>query len=157
MPLLYPFDLEDGVFDDCPYDVINDHLRCWNSIDEKVVGVSVTTPMFSDGVVDYHPREHGPGFLMCGVPMHMHSKLGDAYNNHYSGFVYHPEHFRMGANRLQYTDLSPSTTCEDHVRMHDLIQGKNHRPECYIHSRCTPRNDQLPIMGINDDNRQKIP
>ena len=26
VPLLYPFDLEDGVFDDCPYDVINDHL-----------------------------------------------------------------------------------------------------------------------------------
>ena len=26
MPLLYPFDLEDGVFDDCPYDVINAHL-----------------------------------------------------------------------------------------------------------------------------------
>ena len=73
MPLLYPFDLEDGVFDDCPYDVINDHLRCWNSIDEKVVGESVTTPIFSDGVVDYRPREHGPGFLMCGVPMHMHS------------------------------------------------------------------------------------
>ena len=26
VPLLYPFDLGDGVFDDCPYDVINDHL-----------------------------------------------------------------------------------------------------------------------------------
>ena len=26
VPLLYPFDLEDGVFDDCPYDVTNDHL-----------------------------------------------------------------------------------------------------------------------------------
>ena len=39
--------------------------------------MSVTTPIFSDGVVDYHPCEHGPGFLMCGVPMHMHSKLGD--------------------------------------------------------------------------------
>ena len=115
------------------------------------------TPIFSDDVVDYHPREHGPGFLMCGVPVHMYSKLGNAYNKHYSGFVYHPEQFRMGANRLQYTDLSPSTTCLDHVKMHDLIQGKDHRPECYIHSRCTPRNDQLPIMGINDDNRQKIP
>ena len=44
---------------------------------------------FSDGVVDYHPREHGTSFLMCGVPMHMHSKLGDAHNKHYSGFVYH--------------------------------------------------------------------
>ena len=90
--------------------------------------------------------------------MHMHSKLGDAYNKHYSGFVYHPEHFRMDTNCLQYMDLSASTTCVDHVRMHDLIQGrKDHRPECYIHSRCTQRNDQLPIMGINDDNRQKIP
>ena len=120
--------------------------------------MSVMTPIFSDGVVDYHPREHGLGFLMCGVPMHMHSKLGDAYNKHYSGFVYHPEQFRMGANCLQYMDLSPSTTCVDHVRMHDLIQErKDHRPECYIHSRCTLRNDQLPIMGIKDDNRQKIP
>ena len=42
VPLLYPFDL-DGVFDDCPYDVINDHLRCF---DEKVVGVSVMMPIF---------------------------------------------------------------------------------------------------------------
>ena len=44
----------------------------------------------------------------------------------------------------------------------DLVPGviqerKDHRPECYIHSKCTPRNDQLPVMGINDDNRQKIP
>ena len=148
VPLLYPFDLEDGAFDNCPYDIINDHLRCWSSIDEKVVSVSVTMPIFSDGIVDYHPHEHGPGFLMCGVPMHMHSKLGDTYNKHYSGFVYHPEHFRMDANHLQYMDLSPSTTCLDHVRMHDLIQGKkDHRPECYIHSRCTPQNDQLPIRG----------
>ena len=108
--------------------------------------------------MDYHPRERGPGFLMCGVPMHMHSKLGDTHNKHYSGFVYHPEQFRMGANRLQYMDLSPSATCVDHVRMHDLIQErKDHRPECYIHSRCTLRNDQLPIMGIKDNNRQKIP
>ena len=90
--------------------------------------------------------------------MHMHSKLGDAHNKHYSGFVYHPEQFRMGANCLQYTDLSPSATCVDNFGMHDLIQErKDHRPECYIHSRCTLRNDQLPIMGIKDDNRQKIP
>ena len=40
--LLCPFDL-DGVFDDCLCDVINDHLRCF---DEKVVGVSVTMPIF---------------------------------------------------------------------------------------------------------------
>ena len=68
MPLLYPFDLGDGVFDDCPYDVINDHLRCWNSIDKKVVGVSVMTPIFSDGVVDYHPREHWTGFFNVWSP-----------------------------------------------------------------------------------------
>ena len=120
--------------------------------------MSVTTPIFSDGVVDYHPRERGLGFLMCGVPMHMHSKLGDVHNKHYSGFVYHPEQFRMGANHLQYMELSPSATCVDQVRMHDLIQErKDHRPECYIHSRCTLRNDQLPAMRIKDDNRQKIP
>ena len=53
--------------------------------------------------------------------MHMHSKLGDAHNKHYSGFVYHPKQFRMGANHLQYMELSPSATRVDHFRMHDLI------------------------------------
>ena len=71
---------------------------------------------------------------MCGVPMHMHSKLGDAYNKHYSGFVYHPEQFRMGANRLQYTDLSPSATCLDQVKMHDLIQERKLPQTRMLHS-----------------------
>ena len=71
-PIL-PGNLESHIFDNCPYNVIKDHIRCWNSIDEKVVGVSVTMPLFSDGVVDYRPLNWGPKFLLCDQPTYLHT------------------------------------------------------------------------------------
>ena len=71
--LILSGDLESHIFDNCPYNVIKGHIRCWNSIDEKVVGVSVTMPLFSHGVMDYRPLNKGPKFLLCDQPTYLHT------------------------------------------------------------------------------------
>ena len=165
-PIL-PGDLESHIFDNCPYNVIKDHIRCWNSIDEKVVGVGVTTPLFSDSVVDYHPLNWGPKFLLVGVsvfllcdqPTYLHTRLGDCYNKHDSGFLYLPESFRMSTNHLQTIDSTTWTTCTDHINMLQRIQqrGLYCTAEAYIHSKCLLTNDELSSMAAHDENRQKVP
>ena len=157
-PIL-PGDLETGIFDDCPYNVVKDHIQCWGAIEEKVAGVSVTTPLFSDSTVDYRPLNYGPKFLLCELPTYLHSRIGDLHYKHYSGFVYLPESFRMGANRLQTIELTTCTTCIDHVNKLERIQqrGLYCNAEAYIHSRCAPLNDELPSIVVRDDNRQNVP
>ena len=83
---LFPGDLESGLLDKCPSIVVQDHVRCWNSIDEKLVGISLTSPLYSDGVVDCRPLNTGPTWLCCPMLIKIHS-ISDTYNKNYSGFT----------------------------------------------------------------------
>ena len=65
--------------------------------------------------MDYRPLNWGPKFLLCDQPTYLHTRLGDCYNKHYSGFLYLPESFRMSTNHLQTIDLTTWTTCTDHA------------------------------------------
>ena len=50
------------MLDDCPSVVVDDHNHCWNSMNENLVGIGVTSPMFSDGSANYEPGkwlQHG--------------------------------------------------------------------------------------------------
>ena len=157
-PML-PGDLETGIFDNCPYNIVKDHIQCWSAIDEKVAGVSMTTLPFSDGTIDYRPLNYGPKFLLCELPFYLHSQISDFHNKHFSGFIYLPESFRMGANRLQTIELTTCTTCIDHVNKLERIQqrGLYCTAEAYIHSKCTPLSNELSSIVVCDDNRQKVP
>ena len=50
---LYPFDADNGLLNNCPNVIIEDHIYCWNAIDERLVRIGVTSPLFSDGFADY--------------------------------------------------------------------------------------------------------
>ena len=81
-------------------------------------------PLYSDSVVDYCPLNWGPKFSLCDQPTYLHTRLGDCYNKHYSGFLYLPESFRMSTNHLQTIDLTTWTTCMDHINMLQRIQQR---------------------------------
>ena len=89
--------------------------------------------------------------------MYLHSQIGNLHNKHYSGSVYLPESFRMGANHLQMIELTTCTTCIDHVNKLERIQqrGLYCTAEAYIHSKCTPLSDELSSIVVRDDNWQK--
>ena len=55
-PLL-PRDLESNILDNCPSIVVEDHIR-WNSMNEKLVQISLMSPVFSDGVANYQPSTY---------------------------------------------------------------------------------------------------
>ena len=57
---IFPCDLESSLLDNCPAIVVDDHIRCWNSMNENLVHVSLTSPMFSDGNADYKPWKMAP-------------------------------------------------------------------------------------------------
>ena len=111
---LFPGNLENGLLDKCPSIIVQDHVRYWNSIDEKLVGISLTSPLYSDRVVDYRPLNTGPTWLCCPMPVKIHSIVSDTYNKNYSGFAYLPEAFRMTNNRLETNESTMCTTCIDH-------------------------------------------
>ena len=148
---LFPGDLESGLLDKCPSIVVQDHVQCWNSIDEKLVGISLTSPLYSDGVVDYRPLNTGPTWLCCPMPVKIHSIVLDTYNKNYSGFAYLPEAFRTTNNRLETDELTMCTTCIDHARQVKIIESEStfHAAEWYICAKCCPTpNESSPIRCV---------
>ena len=156
---LFPGDLESGLLDKCPSIVIQDHVRCWNSIDEKLVGISLTSPLYSDGVVNYRPLNTGPTWPCCPMPVKIHSIVSDTYNKNYSGFSYLPEMFRMTNNRLDKDELTTCTTCIDHTRQVKIIESEStfHVAERYVCAKCCPTLDESSPMVVQDDNFEKVP
>ena len=112
-PLL-PKDLETTLLDNCPSIIVEDLICCWNAMNEKLVGISLMSPMFSDGVSDYRPSRMAPTWFCCPMPVYIHSVSSDMFNKNYSGFAYLPDTFRM-SDRLLSEELTTCTTCIDHV------------------------------------------
>ena len=52
---IFPCNLESSLLDNCPVIIVDDHIHCWNSMNENLIGVSLTSPMFSNGNADYKP------------------------------------------------------------------------------------------------------
>ena len=130
---IFPHDLESSLLDNCPAIIMDDHIRCWNSMNENLIGVSLTSPMFSNGNADYKPWKMAPVWLCSPLPTYMHSFCNDEFNKNYSGFAYLPEAFRM-ENRLSQEKLSMCTMCIDHVAKIRQVdsEGKLHATERYV-------------------------
>ena len=116
---LYPFDVDNGLLNNCPNVIVEDHILCWNAMDESLVGIGVTSPLFSDGFSDYSFSNIGPVWLSILMPSYVHSVASDFCHDIYSGFVYKPVQFRMNVDRMNATELSTCTTCVDHARQHE--------------------------------------
>ena len=84
-------------------------------MNQGIVGISQTTPYFSDGVVDYNLSKVGPKWFLCSVPPFMHSYAHDPTYRLYSGFVYSPESFHMTQPRMQQDELSTDLFYWNHL------------------------------------------
>ena len=155
---IYPRDLERGLLDKCPSIVVEDHIRCWNAVNENLVGLSLTSPMFSDGNSDYVPWKMVSTWFCCSKNSYIHSNSRDVYNDNYSGFVYLPEVFRMLHRRAQ-RELSMCTSCKDHVYSMKSceISFTFCQAECYMSTRCVPLPDPLSPIIVQDDKYVKVP
>ena len=138
--------------------MVDDHVRCWNSMSENVPGLSVTTPLFSDGNSDYALWRMAPVLYCCSLPTYMHSFIHDPYNKNYSGFIYLPQAFTM-QSRLQQENLTALSTCTQHVMDLHLgeAQGQFSMVERYIMCKCTPIPDKPKSTMLPDDNFEKVP
>ena len=146
------------MLENCPSVMVDDHVRCWNSMSENVPGLSVTTPLFSDGNSDYALWRMAPVLYCCSLPAYMHSFIHDPYNKNYSGFIYLPQAFRM-QSRLQQENLTALSTCTQHVMDLHLgeAQGQFSMVERYIMCKCTPIPDKPKSTMLPDDNFEKVP
>ena len=155
---IFPHDLESSLLDNCPAIIVDDHIRCWNSMNENLVGVSLTLPMFSDGNADYKPWKMARVAVQSILPTYVHSFCNDEFNKNYSGFAYLPEAFRM-ENRLSQEKLSMCTTCIYHVAKIRQVEseGKLRAAERYMMSKCTPLPDELASIVVRDDKFKKVP
>ena len=62
---IFPRDLEHCMLDNCPSVVVDDHIQCWNSMNENLPGLSVMSPIFSDGNANYVPWRMAPTWYCC--------------------------------------------------------------------------------------------
>ena len=69
------------MLDNCPSVVVKDFIRMWNAMDQHILGISLTTPMFSDGEVDYSSWKVGPKWLLCASPTYIHSQIINKTND----------------------------------------------------------------------------
>ena len=154
---IFSRDLERRMLDDCPSVVVDDHVCCWNSINENLVGIGVTSPMFSNGSVDSEPWKMAPTWFCCSLPTYIHSFCNDEFNKNYSGFAYLPELFRM-QNRLSQQELSTCTTCVDYVAGLKLAEseGRFSAAERYVTTKCTPFPDELKAVVVRDVKFEKV-
>ena len=137
---LYPFDVDNGLLNNCPNVIVEDHIHCWNTMDERLVGIAVTSPLFSDGFADYSFSNIGPVWLSILMPSYVHSMASDFCHDIYSGFIYKPVQFRMNVNRMNVTELSTCTTCMDHTHQHENSKLNFDIRACehFVHTMCTP-------------------
>ena len=133
---LYPFDVDNGLLNNCPNVIVEDHIHCWNAMDERLVGIGVMSPLFSDSFANYFFSNIGPVWLSILMPSCVHSVASDFRHDIYSGFIYEPVQFRMNVNRMNATELSTCTTCMDHARQHEnsKLDFDIRVCECFVHA-----------------------
>ena len=114
-PFMFPIpgNLNGTYFNYCPEMVMRDVIRMWTELDENLQGISLTTPMFSDGFIDYNPSLIGPKFSSFEELLQLTRPRDDWYNRCYSSFVYLPTKF-CRHDRLAQPVFSTSETCLDH-------------------------------------------
>ena len=89
---IMPLDIQD-MLDRSPSMVVHDFIRMWSMMNQRLPGIGLTTPAFSDRATDYEPWKIGPKFFLSPLPMQMHSCTKDPMYRLHSSFIYLPEQF----------------------------------------------------------------
>ena len=155
-PFMFPIlgNLTGEYFNVCPEMLVRDVIRMLTELNDSLPGIGLTTPMFSDGFIDYDPSLAGPKFsLFESLPVIR--PRDDWYNRCYSIFVYLPTTFRKH-NREAQPVFSTGETCLDHCNSkerHKIFTGKTEQ----LRAHCTPQPDRLNSLNIDDELYAKVP
>ena len=104
-------------YDDCPNVVMRDVNRLWSTLNGSLPGVSLTTPVYSDGGVDHIPYKNRPSYALM-LPNNLNATLivKDKQHHGFTGFLYDAEAF-CGLDRDYDQDgqISTDKTCYKHL------------------------------------------
>ena len=82
-------------------------------MNDSLLGIGVTTPMFTDGYVDKNPDWIGPKFSLVFEPFQLCHPRDDWCNHCYSSFLYVPNKFRLFPHGTQLS-LTTDLDCLNH-------------------------------------------
>ena len=134
-------DIQD--IDSCPVNVASDFIHMWCVVNENLLGISLTTPSFSYGTIDYESWKIGPKFSLTPQLILVHTNVKDPLHRLYCGFIYLPKQFRMTTQRMHQNRLSTDKFCWNSLRdsvlhLHTHIKA----PEEFLRANCIPHPDK---------------
>ena len=121
---------------------MRDVIRMWTKLGNNLPGISLTIPMFSDGLIDHNPSLIGPKISLFKESLQLTRPHDDWYNRCYSSFVYLPTKFRRH-DRLAQPVFSTSETCLHHYSSMEKDKADYEGKTEYMRSHCTPQPDRL--------------
>ena len=152
-----PGNLNGTYFNYCPEMVMRGVIRMWTELDDNLPGISLTTPMFSDGFIDYNPSLIGPKFSLFEESLQLTRPCDDWYNRCYSSFVYLPTKFHRH-DRLAQPVFSTGETFLDHYSSMEKDKKADYEGKTeYMRSHCTPQPDRLNSLIMKDELFAKVP
>ena len=146
-------------YDHCPNVVMRDINRLWSTLNESLPGISLTTPVYSDGGVDYVPYKNCPSYALS-LPNSLNAMLmvKDEQHHNYTGFLYDAEVF-CGLDRDYDQDVQISTdrTCYEHLATRRFAYSSSRHIRRLEGNLLVPRSDPLKPMCSQDDLLAKVP
>ena len=145
-------------YDNCPNVVVRDSNRLWSTLNGALLGVSLTTPVFSDGGVDYVPYKNCPSYALC-LPNSLNAtcNVRDKDGHNFSGFNYEARTFKeLDREYDQDCQISTDQTCYEHhaSRRYVYSTTRHRRLERGL---IVPRSDPLKPVCSQDDLLAKVP
>ena len=157
-PFMFPIpgNLNGAYFSYCPEMVMRDVIRMWTELDENLLGISLTTPMFSDGFIDYNPSLIGPKFSLFEELLQLDCMMIGITDVILALYTYPPSF----ADTIDWLSLCflPVKFCLDHYSS----MGKDKKADYegktkYMRSHCMPQPDRLNSLSMKDELFSKVP
>ena len=142
-------------FNFCPEMVMHDVIRTWNEVNGVLPGISLTTPIFSDGYIDVNPSVIGPRFSLFEEYIPLTRPIDDWYNCYYSSFIYIPEKFREFDREIQPV-LSTEVDCLSHYYQQQSDKTGEANNTEFLRAHCIPIPDRYKTLKNSNDLFAKV-
>ena len=160
-PFVFPItrNLSSLDFNYCPEMVVHNVIRMWSELNDSLPGLSLTTPMFLDGYIDFDPSLIGPKFSIFNESIQLTRPCDNWYNQCYSSFIYLPEKFRLELDRLAQPVLLTDVKCLDHYLLQEGTKTgvTDKKSTKCLRSHCTPMPNRFKTLNNSDDLFAKVP
>ena len=151
-----PGNLGANNFRHCPEMVVHDIIRMWSEVNENLPGISLTTPMFADGYINFNPRLIGLKFLLFDQSFSLTRLRDDWLNQCYSSFVYLPDRFRNLSGVNQWT-FSTDVDCLNYYVTQETAKGEEKTSTNYLQAHCIPLPNRYKPLCSSDGLFAKVP